>query len=419
MSLYTVMRAGVSGMAAQSNRLSAVADNIANSDTNGYKRAEAEFSSLVVRGAVEDYEAGGVTSSMTYAISEQGGFEYTNSSTDLAVNGSGFFVVSDASGNTYLTRAGSFVPDSEGNLVNAAGYYLMGYSLDAGDPAAVANGLTGLEMVNIDAGELVATPTTEGDLVVNLPVDAAEVAAGSLPSDNVEGSTYSAKTSLVAYDSVGGEVILDVYYTKTGENTWEVAVYDQADASAEGGFPYSSAPLSVETLTFDPATGQIAVGSASALSFAIPDGATVTIDLAGTTELSGDYALVEATLDGNAPSSVASVEVAADGTVYAVYDNGERKATYKIPLADVPSPDSLTPISGNVYQLSNESGDVVVGFPGLAGFGSVVSGALESSTVDLASELTAMIQAQRGYIANSKAFQTGADLLDVLVNLKR
>ncbi|MGQ7792563.1 flagellar hook protein FlgE [Faunimonas sp. B44] len=419
MSLYTVMRAGVSGMNAQSNRLSAVADNIANSDTDGYKRAVADFSSMVVRGGAADYQAGGVASRTTYAISEQGSIQYTASATDLAVSGKGFMVVSDQAGNSYLTRAGSFVPDSNGNLVNAAGYYLMGYPLENGDATLVANGLAGMERVSISDAALAATPSRSGRLVVNLPVAAEAVAAGSRPSDNQPDAAFAAKTSLVAYDNLGGEVLLDVYYTKTDADTWEVAVFDRSTAADGGGFPYSSGPLAVEGLSFDPATGALTGASPSSLSFAVPNGAAVTVDLAGTTQLAAGYTMIAAVLDGNAPSAIETVEITGDGTLYAVYENGSRLAVYTIPLADVPSPDNLTPLSGNVFAINLASGDVRVGVPGAGGFGTMISGAIEKSNVDLASELTSMIEAQRGYTANSKVFQTGADLLDVLVNLKR
>jgi flagellar hook protein FlgE len=124
-------------------------------------------------------------------------------------------------------------------------------------------------------------------------------------------------------------------------------------------------------------------------------------------------------VNGNAPSSIDKVEVATDGTLYAIYADGTRLATYKIPLATVPSPDNLMPEAGNVYSVGIDSGNVQLDFAGRSGLGTVKSEALEQSNVDLAAELTSMIESQRGYTANSKVFQTGADLLDVLVNLKR
>src|SRR5262245_24485312 len=122
MSLYGVMRTGVSGMAAQSNKLSTVSDNIANVNTTGYKRASTEFSSLILKSGSGNYDSGAVETTIRYAITDAGTYQFTTSATDLAVQGNGFFVVSDASGNNFLTRAGSFVPDPDGNLYNTAGF---------------------------------------------------------------------------------------------------------------------------------------------------------------------------------------------------------------------------------------------------------------------------------------------------------
>lgn len=412
MGLYGVMRTGVSGMSAQSNKLSTVADNIANVNTTGYKRASTEFSSLILRSGSGSYNSGGVETQVRYAITDAGPLQYTTSATDLAVQGNGFFVVSSPQGTPYLTRAGSFVPDGEGNLVNAAGYYLMGYNLANGAPSVVANGITGLEVVNIAQTALQGNPSTLATLVnANLDANAA-ITAGP--------PAYTSKTSLITYDNIGNKVTLDIYMYKTAANTWDMEVYNNADSTA-GGFPYSSAPLANNTFTFDvSATGKGALDAASPTSLAmtIPGGSAFTLDLSVMTQVATDFSF-KANVDGNAPSSIDSVEVDADGTMYAIYGDGTRKATYRLPLATVASPDNLSPEVGNVYSVSMESGNVQVDFPGSSGLGTIKSEALEQSNVDLASELTSMIESQRGYTANSKVFQTGADLLDVLVNLKR
>ena len=129
MSLYGTMRTGVSGMNAQANRLSTVADNIANANTTGYKKASTQFSSLILPSTGGAYNSGGVTTDVRYSISAQGTFTYTTSSTDLAINGQGFFIVQGADGQEYLTRAGAFTPLDAGSLQNSAGFTLMGYPL--------------------------------------------------------------------------------------------------------------------------------------------------------------------------------------------------------------------------------------------------------------------------------------------------
>jgi flagellar hook protein FlgE len=419
MGLFSMLRTSASGMAAQATRLSAVADNIANAGTTGYKRASAEFSSLFLTSGKSEYISGSVNTNVRYFVSEQGSFKFTTSVTDLGIKGSGFFVVAGENGQQCLTRAGSFVPDGDGNLVNAAGFKLMGFSLAGGNPNLVSNGTAGLQVISVGSLTLQANATTAGSLFVNLPSNATAAAPANLPSANAATATFDGKTSLIAYDNLGNEVTLDVYSTKTAANTWEVTVYDRAAAGPGGGFPYTSGPLSTTTLTFDPTTGKLDASSPTSISVAIPNGATMTLDMSETSQLAAEYTVFKASVNGNSPSKVDRVEISDDGIMYSVFENGARNAMYRIPLADVPSPDNLQPLAGNVYVTSADSGDIQVGFAKDAGFGVVVSGALEQSTVDLASELTTMIESERNYTANSKVFQTGADLMDVLVNLKR
>jgi flagellar hook protein FlgE len=411
MGLYGVMRTSVSGMSAQSNKLSTVADNIANVNTVGYKRASTEFSSLVLPSTNGAYNSGSVASHIRYAIGEAGATSFTTSVTDLAVNGNGYFLVSDSSGKIMMTRAGSFVPDSQGNLLNTAGYYLMGYSLANGTPTITANGTDGLVKINVTQMSLKASPSTTAKVSANLDVNAT-ITAGP--------PNYTSKSSIITYDNVGNAVKLDIYAYKTAADTWDIEVYNNAD-STNDGFPYSSGPLATDTFTFDTsATGLGALDAASptSLTFNIPGGASFTMDMSQMTQVASDFSL-KATVDGNAPSSIESVEIDEKGVVYAIFQDGTRMATYQIPLATVPSPDLLTPQAGNAYTVSMDSGNMQIGFPGTGGLGGIMSGALEASNADLASELTSMIEAQRGFTANSKVFQTGDDLLEVVVNLKR
>ncbi|MBZ0161805.1 MAG: flagellar hook protein FlgE [Notoacmeibacter sp.] len=424
MSIYGMMQTSVSGMNAQSSRLSAVADNIANSDTTGYKRASVLFSTLVVQNAEGwrntsgAYNSGGIVPSTRYSVTQQGALEYTTSITDLAVQGTGFFIVQDASGSPFLTRAGAFIPDSNGRLVNSGGYFLTGYPVQNNTPVGVANGFAGLEPIVINTTDLVAEATTSGLFAANLPANAAAV-AGSTAAANLATSSFTNKTSLATYDSLGRSVLVDLYFTKTGAETWEVAAFNQADAAAGNPFPYSAGPIATATLSFDATTGQLSGASTSSLSIAIPGGETMTLDLSGMTQFASDFTIADAKTNGSAPFGIEQVDIAEDGFVYARYANGSSRVLYKIPLATVSSPDRLTPVSGTVFSPNDSSGDVVIRNADDGEVGRVISGALEQSNVDVASELTAMIQSQRSYTANSKVFQTGSELLDVVVNLKR
>lgn len=323
-----------------------------------------------------------------------------------------------------------FSVDSDGNLVNGAGFTLMGYSYDSGVPAVVVNGFDGLVPVNVSQSGLSAVASSSAYFSGNLNSEATVVTdTTTLPSANTASVTDDTqKMSLVAYDSLGGTVQYDYYFTKTGVttdaggavtgSTWEVAVYRNADASTGSttSFPYSSDAVSVATLSFD-ADGQLT--SATDTDIVDPVTAkTITMDYSDFTQLASDFSAT-GSADGQAASAVNSVSIGADGVVSVSYANGATKALYQIPLATVASPDNLTLLSGNVYSANGLSGVTVTGFPQTNGLGSIQSGALESSNVDLAGELTEMIEAQRSYTANSKVFQTGSDIMDVLVNLKR
>lgn len=419
MGLYGVMTTSVSGMAAQADRMGTVADNIANVNTTGYKRASTEFATLVPEARVIEYTPGSVQTVIRRGITEQGGLAYTRSPTDLAINGNGFFMVSGANGTPYMTRAGSFVPNSAGELVNAAGYKLLGYNLADGDLSSIVNSAAGLSVVGTANLGLKATPSTAATLQFNLPSNAGVTAAANLPSANAATASFEGKTSLVTYDNLGNEVILDIYTAKSAAGAWQVSAYNRADAGPSGSFPYASAALATTTLNFNNTTGQLLSSSATSQTVAIPNGGSLVIDFTKSTQLAADYIVQSAEVNGNPPAKVSSLEISKAGVVTAIYENGTRVPAFKIPLVNVASPNNLTVVSGNVFLPNGESGDLQIGIAGTASLGNIVSGALERPTVDLATELTTMVEAQRSYTANSKVFQTGSELLDVLVNLKR
>ena len=327
-------------------------------------------------------------------------------------------LVQDMGGNIALTRSGAFVPNADGHLINSAGFTLLGYPLEAGGQIPpVVNGTTGLTPVIVANGGMRAVATTAGSMVANLPAGAEEILAAQLPLTNDPGAVSSARSSVVVYGNLGEEITLDVHFAKTSTpGEWQMVIYNAADRDAGGGFPYANGPLADTTLTFD-AYGQ-PTGPTS-LTIPVPGGGNLEMDISKMTQVAGDYSVDVLNANGSAPSRVQSIEIAADGTLYEVYENGARYASFSIPLATVISPDRLSPQAGNVYLPSSGSGDIRIGVPGSSGFGTVQSGALESSTVDLATELADMIEAQRNYTANSRVFQTGSELMELVVNLKR
>lgn len=401
MSLYGSMRTGVSGMNAQSNRLGTVAENIANANTTGYKRASTEFSSMILPSGGGNYNSGGVETQVRYSISQQGGTSYTTSSSDIMINGGGFFIVSGNGGDNFLTRAGSFVPDKNGNLVNTAGFTLMGYEYKAGvDPTVVVNGFDGLVPVKLKDDGMVSSPSTKGAMGANLPANAAVGA--------------EEKSSLSVFDSQGNKRLLDFNYKKTGTGAWTLTVVDR-----EAGTTIGTQALAFDAdgkLTTTPTTLTTTAQGPFAGNGAKLD--PLTIDFSKSTQRGDKFSTDAGTIDGSAPAKMSGFEISGEGIVYAKYGD-TLVPKFRIALANVQSPDKLQPQSGNVYSQGTDSGVIVTGFAGSGAFGEIKSKALENSNVDIANELTSMIEAQRNYTANSKVFQTASDLLEVLVNLKR
>ena len=416
MSIYGSMRTSVSGMNAQSNRLATIADNIANGSTVGYKRSETQFASLVHErsGEVSRYESGGVTTRVRQRVTAEGNLQFTTSATDLAIQGNGFFLVESPSGERVLTRAGSFVPNGEGRLVNTAGFALLG------QPAGTNSGNGGeLAPIDLASEALSIETTTRARLVVNLDEGAPVPAPADRPSANGAGATPTATTSLMVFGAQGEERLLDFHYTRTGADQYELAVFDRSAAAVPGPFPYASGPLATQTLDFDAVEGTLLPTSAQGIDVPVPGSGIVAVDLSLTTQLAAEFSVREINADGYGPSAITRVEITRDGALRAVNERGDAIALFEVPVATVTAPDRLAALPGNVYAETQYSGRIVIGRAETGSAGSILSGALEASNVDIATELTDMIESQRSFTANSKVFQTGSELMDVIVNLKR
>lgn len=435
MSLSGSMNTAVSGMQAQSSRLGAISDNIANAETVGFKREKVSFSSFFVKGGSGEFEAGSVETVMGRNVKQQGELASTTSSSNLAISGKGFFVVENEQGSEFLTRAGDFEMDDKGDLVNTAGFALMGYSLANGVPANQINGLSGLTRVNLKDELPRAAATTKVSFSSPLDVRKPVVGSTDLPNANAATAKFSHKTSVLTYDRMGREVKYDIYFSKKFDAaaavvgppavaavaaTWEITIM-RSDKATNGGFPYGVEPTNNSIdVTFDENGNMTGTtrGTTITDTSEIPS-RDIRFDFSSMKLAATDFSPTQNNVDGKAASWVSKAAIDTDGTVYAVYTDGTREPRFRIPLADVQSPDQLESHSGNVFTQSLKSGTTFTGFPGEGRFGTTLAGKVEKSNVDMASELTEMIQAQRSYTANSKAFQTGSELLDVLVNLKR
>ena len=458
MGIYGMMRTGVAGMNAQANRLTGVADNVANVSTAGYKRTDTQFSDLVMPSTRNAYQSGGVTTTVRHDISMQGAGRGTGKPGDIMLEGNGFFRVQDEAGTEYLTRAGSFQRNGQGYLQNAAGFYLLD---ETGKRVMIKGG----------AGELMQGKVTQNiNLTANLQSDKKAIKRDDTKVDGgfkiTDEKTYHFKKSKTIYDEQGTAVDVDFYFTKTDDNTWEIKTYvgDQNIALATkdqdgktilkpGTNPDDKIPNTVITgLKFDK-EGNLAGlvdsdGNTILGANGKPDLNTkIGLDVpnvnkeAGTNKVTTFSTMVnlynpdkdgktsltqiganftfDAEADGYAPGTYKGFSFGTNGEIQVSYSNSQIRTIGTVGLSTVTAPDSLIPLTGTVFQAVPEAGGQTFGHPGEGTFGVLRSGMLEESNADIGDELTDMIEAQRNYTANSKVFQTGSEVMDVIVNLKR
>ncbi len=434
MTISSSLNAGVAGLNANANRLATISDNIANSQTYGYKRAQADFYSMVIHGdTTSNYTAGGVRSTNMRLIDERGPLIATNNATDLAIDGRGFLLVTDmeslsdnsTSYDIALATTGSFRPDQNGVMRTPAGQVLMGWPANADGqvPEFPRDSVAGLTPVIFNANQYVANPTTAVTLGLNLPATGTEF-----------GSTFAPKDYPVEYfGNLGTSETLNFNFTPTipavagaPSNEWTLEVTDTASGGAVIGvytltFDSSQADggklASVSTVSggaYDPATGMIssAVGGGTIDIFI---GKPLTSN--GLTQLSDTFAPVSVSKDGSPVASLISVRVDTGGNLFAVYDQGFSRLIYKLPVADVPNPNGLISANNQTYAVSPDSGPFYLWDAGSGPTGSVVGFAREESTTDIAQELTALITTQRAYSSNAKVIQTAALSLAVPTDL--
>lgn len=433
MSLYSALYAGVSGLSAHANAMATVADNITNINTVGYKGVEAQFSTMVTDGrAKSNYSAGGVVAAPVSQVSKQGLLQASGSSTDLAIDGGGFFVTkngTDGTGDVAFTRAGSFRPDEEGFLRNPAGLYLYGWRLDPTGGYTNTGNINALEPVRVSDLTGTAAPTTRIQARINLqsttPTFTAAYTAGDLATGTV---TPQFTRSFDVFDAQGGAHRVTMGFVKTGPNTWQGEIYatPSSDVTAANGLLSSgtvkfnsdgSLDLSGSTAAFfDPVTPTW-TNSAGSVPINLALGSDDGID--GLTQSGSDSSLISSNVDGGVLGNLSSVEISKAGTVSAIFDDGTTRAVFQLPIATFQNPDGLTRVSGNAYTVSRASGGYTLNPPGALGAGALKSNTLEASTVDLAGEFTNMIRFQRAYSASSKIITTVDDMLREVSDLKR
>jgi flagellar hook protein FlgE len=417
---------GLSGLNATSKNLEVIGNNVANAQTYGEKASRAEFADMyasAMTGGGGNSAGIGVTVSAVTQQMTQGNITSTSNPMDLAINGSGFFQVTDGKGQTLYSRNGQFNVDREGKIASSSGLQLMGYPADAngviqpGESKALEVPTAGISPKSTTAITMEAN--LDSRLATTLPAPPAAAI------NFADATTYNNATSQTLYDAKGQEVAMTYYFQKAGNDTWNV--YGSANGTSVNT-DSSGKPSPLTTITFEadgskpitptglvnvdiPATTNAAGASALAIS-------GVTFDVKKSTQFGSQFGTTDLTQDGFAPGQRTGVVLEDNGMVMVKYSNGQSKPAGQIQLANFRNAQGLQPMGGNAWARSYASGDPIIGSPGDGNLGVLQSGALEESNVDLTAELVSMITAQRVYQANAQTIKTQDQALQTLVNLR-
>jgi flagellar hook protein FlgE len=440
------MYSGVSGLRAEGEALGVVGDNIANVNTTGFKAQRALFEDVlghsILAGTSSSMPGSGVRVGDIQQMFTQGTLQNTGVSTDVALNGDGFFVVKgtvDGLTSNFYTRAGTFKIDQDGALTNPAGLKVQGYKAN-GDGTFAAS-ITDImaptaalparatEMVEVTANLDAAAKAINTAAIVGPPA----VAANPWDPQN-PANTANFSTTMTVYDSLGTGHTLDVYFRKsdTVANSWDYHVLTDGDEvvppaaglNAEIGSGTlaftSNGALNTftETVPVTVSFTNATAGQAIALDFGTSIGAGGT-GLDGTTQFAGASNVSSQSQDGYASGDFSGVAIDGTGVVQGLYTNGQKIAMAQLAVAKFRSNDGLGRAGQNLWIETRDSGTAAMGTAGSGGRGATSAGALEGSNVDLAEEFVGLIQHQRSFSANSKTITTADEMLQELINIKR
>jgi flagellar hook protein FlgE len=415
---------GLSGLNAASHNLEVIGNNVANANTFGAKASRAEFADVyaaAMNGAGTNQIGIGVNLTSVSQQFTQGNITTTDNPMDLAINGAGFFEVSDGRNPIEYTRNGQFKVDRDGFIVNNQKQRLMGYPADAA--GVIIPGAAG--PLQMPTGGITPKVTTTIGMEMNLDARLAVTLPGAgAPIDFADPTTYNNATSQTVYDAKGQSVALTYYFQKASTDTWNVYV-------AANGTPIATAggnPAASTTITF-PANGGTPTAPVGTVPIDIPSvtnavGAVtvpingIALDVSGATQYGSQFGVTDLAQDGYASGQLIGVQFEDNGIVLARYSNGETRPAGQIEVASFRNPQGLEPLGGNAWGRTFASGDPLVGAPGDGNLGVLQAGALEESNVDLTAELVDMITAQRVYQANAQTIKTQDQILQTIVNLR-
>ncbi|MBZ5755674.1 flagellar hook protein FlgE [Pseudomonas sp. S5(2021)] len=434
---------GLSGMRAASKDLNVTGNNIANAGTVGFKQSRAEFSDVYaasVLGTGQNPQGSGVLLSNVSQQFNQGNINYTQNALDLAINGNGFFQVSNNGAISY-TRAGYFGTDREGNLVDNFGYNLQGYSVDAN--GNLQNGV--VSNLQVQTTNQAPRATSQAEIAFNLnstnavpaawqnaydayelnPVPGYDSAADYASStfDAADPTTYNSSTSLNIYDSQGNAHVLTQYFVKTGDNEWAMNVLvdgrNPNDPDSPGAEIYPLAFTSTGQLVKP--NGQLDANGVFTFPWSTGNGADapdIQLNLGSATQYASSFAVNSVAQDGYTTGELAGLEIDETGVIFARYTNGQSRVQGQLVLANFANVQGLTPVGKSQWIQSFESGEPVVGTPGSGTLGALQAGALEDSNVEISDQLVNLIVAQRNYQANAKTIETESAITQTIINLR-
>jgi len=418
--MFTSFSTALSGLNANSTAIDVVGNNLANLNTTGFKTSEVEFQSLVTQSlgaGLGDTQVGfGTGEPLTTMEFTQGAIQASAGTMNAAVQGDGFFVVTDASGNTLYTRAGNFDVDKNGNLMTDTGDYVQGWTTSDPTTGGVnTNGPVGKIVVPV--GSLSApVPTSKFSVEMNLNARATVYSSTDTSSD------FS--TPVTVYDSLGNSHILTLDFQKTGANAWN---YNVTVPGVDVGSTDTSVSVGTGSLTFT-SSGQLDTSNASPVSLTVSGLADGASDLSlnwdlfngsasEITQFSQPSAQSSISQDGSAAAELVNVGLANGGAVLAQYSNGNQSVVGQIALASIRNPSTLIAMGNNNFQISSQTATPSIGMPGTGGRGDIEGGSLEASTVDIATEFTNLMVYQRAYEADSRVVTTADTLSQDTINL--
>jgi flagellar hook protein FlgE len=416
----------VSGIKASSVSLGIIGNNIANAGTAGFKTSRGEFADVFTSsllGSSGSTAGKGVAVVGVNQAFTQGNIRVTDNVLDIAINGSGFFVLDDKGSNVY-SRAGNFQVDRSGYVVNPNGNRLQVFSTT--ETGTVTGEVTSLK---IDTSLIQPKATALVDLHANLdsrtaPPTLAWPVAGfdafAVPPTTPDPNMYNASTSLTIYDSLGNAHVQSLYFVKTAnQNEWSlytlvdgvsVSGPDTIDFTSAGQLPTASLPLEVGI------TGWTPLDTTGNDNGAEPQ--DLVLDLSTLTQFGNEFTVNNISQDGYTTGQLRGVEVGDSGIVFTRFTNGQSRALGQIALANFSNTAGLQPLGSTAWAETFASGQPAISGPGTAGLGTVQSGALEDSNVEVTQQLVDMIVAQRNFQANAKVIQTEDTITQAVINLR-